>query len=638
MSSSLAGLSPITSYLSIIKDESAQVAQYVKATPSVQRTAAAFQSDTLSITSPADILSSKNQAALQVVLGAYNISGQSTESGLLRQLLTQDPSASNSLVRQLANADDLDFVRALTDRTTVSLNFGDPETAGFTAGGGAASQISVNNLSWSQANSSLTAVAPAESWSYVLNDGTGAASIAAALTTALQSTGTAANPVTASYSVNASGTIVGSAGAPSVSVGVDSAGNVTASLTLATDKTGHPIRIANVVGINVPASAGISGAGSPTTLTASTATTLFAGALTATGFNVVQSAGTGASGLSIVNPISNGSLSLSTTSFSSFAATASREIFTSQNVLPLGASGLALRPGQILLSGGNEIGTIKSVDAVGNVTLTANAATAVNAGSPISVAIGAGLSHIGIQIKAQAAAGTNSATIVLGPAGIVVQAGQIITDGSKVVGIVKSVDASGNATLQANLANPVAAGDTLGVISKVTDTQTAALADAGNVSTILSQYETSQYEAQQGKQTPGLDTALYFTRIAPSITSINQLMSDPTLLKVVTTDLGVADTFGQLPFDEQQALLTKKLDVSSFGKPASVQQYAEQYLALTSEQAASGGNAVDPALAILTGGSSSVSPDFGANLFSALYPSSGANSSGLTGVLAALYA
>ncbi|WP_428392106.1 DUF1217 domain-containing protein [Lichenicoccus sp.] len=635
MSGSLSGFSPISTYLSIVKDEQTQVTQFVKSTPAVQRTVAAFQADTVNIATGVDLLSSKNQSALQVVLGAYNMSVQSQETGVLRQLLTQDPSASNSLVRQLGSTADLDFVRATTDRSAISLSFGDPKAASFTAGGSSASQLSVSNLYYAEPNSSLTAAMPAKSWSYVLDDGTGGASIAAALTTALQSTGTTANPVTGSYSVSASGTIVGSAGAPPFTTNKDSAGNTVYNLTLASDSKGAAIRIANVVGVAAPPlGAGVSG---PNTLTASAATALLGTALTATGFNVTTnpSAQTGST-LAIVNPISNGTLSLSPISYTSFAALAPREIMTSQNVLPLGTAGQSMTAGQVLMSGSSEIGTIKSVDSLGNVTLTANSSIDVAKGATISVAIGAGLSHIGPQITATSAAATTGATLALGRTASDLQAGAIITDGSKVVGVVKSVDSAGNITLQANLAVAVAVGDTLGVVPRVADTQTAALADASNVKSILSGYETSQYEAQEGQQIPGMDNALYFTRTMPAITSINQLMSDTTLLKVVTTNLGIASTYGALPFAEQQRVLTSKVKLSSFSDPATLQHYAEQYLALTGEQTAGAGN-VDPALALLSGGGGGY--DVGASLFNSLYPSSGAgNSSGLTGILAALYA
>ena len=159
--------------------------------------------------------------------------------------------------------------------------------------------------------------------------------------------------------------------------------------------------------------------------------------------------------------------------------------------------------------------------------------------------------------------------------------GQTITDGGSVVGIVKSVDGAGNVTLQASAAVAVAAGDTLGILPQVGDSQTPALQDAANVKTILSQYETSQYETQEGQEVPGMTDALYFTRTAPAITSITQLMSDTTLLNVVTTNLGLSETYGELPYDQQVTLLTSKVNLSTFSNPTSLQHYVEQFLALT---------------------------------------------------------
>ncbi len=631
LSASLSGPAAIPTYLSIVKDEAAKVAQFVKSTPAVQRTAAAFQSDSVHISSPADLLLAANQSSLQVVLGAYNMSGQSTETGLLKQLLTQDPTASNSLVRKLGSPDDLDFVKAMTGRTTISMDFGDPAASSFTAGGSSASEVSVSNLAWTSPDTSLSSASPAKSWSYVLDDGTGEASIAAALTTALQATGTSTDPVTASYSV-ADGSIVPSDGAPQISTSVDSEGNTTYSLTLATDDTGAATRVASVVAVKVPAATS-----TPTLLSANSALPLLSSALAATGFNVVSGPG---SSLSIINPINNGTLSLSPASYSSFAAVTPEAIGTGDTVLRLGSAGLGLSAGQVLLSGSNSIGTVKSVDAVGNVTLTAASASIVAANSTISVAIGAGVAHVGTEITAADAAPAGSTTLALGLAATGLKAGQIITDGTGVVGIVKSVDASGNVKLMAALQTKVASGDILGVLPQVSDKTTPALSDAGNVKTILSQYETGQYEAAEGEQVGGLDDALYFTRTMPTITSINQLMSDPALLKVITTDLGVSATFGSLPFDQQQHLLTSKITLSSFSNPATVQKYAEQYLALTGEQAASGGG-TDPALALLAGNtqaSDTAASDGGAGLYSALYPSGGNSASGLTGILAALYA
>lgn len=629
MSSSLSGLSPITMYLSIVKNEQKQVAQMVKSDPALQRTLSAFQKDTVSLSSPADLLGSKNRSALTVVLGAYNMSGESTQTGLLKKLLTQDPSVTGSLVRSLANTDDLHFVKAMTNRATVSLSFGDPAAASFIPGGSAASSISMQNLAWGTDNARLTAAAPARSWSYVLDDGTAAASIATALTTAVQSTGTTANPVTTSYSVNTSGVIVGSAGAPAIATSTDSAGNTVYSLALAANGAGAAIRLANVVGVKAPVP--INTTPATTTISTAAATPLLAKALLATGFNL-QTSGQGS--LSILNPIDNGPLSLSRQSYTSFAAVTRWAISTNQNVLSLGAAGASLSAGQVLTSGGATIGTIKSVDAAGDVTLTAASALAVKANSEIDVAIGAGITNIGTRIKAAGAAAIGDMTLALGMAATGLRSGQIITDGSNVVGIVKSVDQSGRVTLRAGTTVAVASGDMLSIVPQVANKQTPALQDASNVKTILSSYETTQYESQQGKQIPGMGDALYFSRAMPSITSITQLMSDTTLLKVVTTNLGLSDTYAQLPYDQQLSLLTSKVKLSSFSNPAKLQNYAEQYLALTGEKSASAGTGTDLALSLLTGDVPSASVD----LMSVLYPGSGTGVNGADPLLSALYA
>ena len=120
---------------------------------------------------------------------------------------------SGSLVQSLGDPDDLNFVKAMTDRATITFGFGDPTADSFTSGGSAASSLSFQNLAWASANTSLTAASPAQDLLLCAGmTGPAASSIATALTTELQSSGTTADPVTASYSVSSTGTIVGSAG------------------------------------------------------------------------------------------------------------------------------------------------------------------------------------------------------------------------------------------------------------------------------------------------------------------------------------------------------------------------------------------------------------------------------------------
>jgi hypothetical protein len=77
----------------------------------------------------------------------------------------------------------------------------------------------------------------------------------------------------------------------------------------------------------------------------------------------------------------------------------------------------------------------------------------------------------------------------------------------------------------------------------------------------------------------GLQQALYFTRQAGSITSYTQLQSDPELLAVAVSGLGLPLTaYDNLTFDQQTALLKQKLPIANLAKPSYVQHLAEQYI------------------------------------------------------------
>nr|WP_321983039.1 DUF1217 domain-containing protein [uncultured Lichenicoccus sp.] len=625
MSSSISGMSPVTAYLSIVKNEQAQVASYVKSDPALNRTVAAFNRDVVSISGSSQILASKNLQALTVVLGAYNLSGSVGETGLLKQLLKQNPSASGSLVRSLGDTDDLNFVQAMAPRPTVSLNFGSAAGSSMSSSGSAASTVSMANLQYASANSALTAAAPAQTWSYLLDDGTATASITAALTTALQATGTTADPVTGSYSLASDGSIVGTPGAPPVVTGALKSGSPTFSIVLAKNPAGATLRQATIVAVAAPP-ASTSG---PQTLSNETAAGLLSVALASTGFDTsLSSNGT----LNIVNPGTNSRLSLSPQTYSTYNSTSAKDITDTQTIISLGVSGLRLQAGDILMSGGLSIGTIASIDKLGNATLTAASSLSLAAGAQIDVAVGAGISNIGTTFTAGAAVAAGATTIALGSGATLLQPGQILTDGSAVLGTVQSVDGSGNVTLESGLTSAVAGGDTLQALPVLSDTQTNALSDAANVSSILGQYETTQYEAQEGHQIDGMDGALYFARTIGGITSIAGLMADPTLLKVVTTNLGVSDTYNSMPYDQQVSYLTAKVKLSDYETPAGINQASEQFLALTAQSDASSASADGSdtsMLSILYPGSSNSGSSTDPFL-AALYPS-GASSGGSSG-------
>ncbi|MFT8719366.1 DUF1217 domain-containing protein [Acetobacter sp.] len=107
--------------------------------------------------------------------------------------------------------------------------------------------------------------------------------------------------------------------------------------------------------------------------------------------------------------------------------------------------------------------------------------------------------------------------------------------------------------------------------------------DQSTVDSIVTKYEEKSYETslESSKSTSGVGNALYFTRTMTSSMTLNDIMSDSTLLKVVETVSGFNPTqFGVLDFDEQKRLLTKTVKLSDFSTPEKIQQYAERYLTI----------------------------------------------------------
>ncbi len=568
-------------YLSTIKDEQTQVSRYVASDKQVTATAAGFTSTAATLTTPTAILS--NYKALQVLTGAYNLSGQINETAVLRDLLTQTADSSTSLVSESSNADYLHFARATSDRNSQTASLGLPSAMSLATSGGAASSLTMQNTAWNLAKGQQTATAPGVQWSFVLNDGSASASIASALKSAAAATDSGAT-----YSVTASGAVTASPGAPAVTTSTDSAGNTVYSLALATDSSGKVIKRADIVSVKT-APAGTSGG--------ATQLAALQGAVTAAGFDATVSA---SGGFTIVDPSTNGTNTLAR-SFGTAIAIATAGTLDASGRLELGQAGTTLSAGQVLTDGSTEIGTVKSVDSFGNVTLEAPAATTIKAGDTIQAVTGLGFANVGTTMTAAAAA-RGSQTLSLGKAGASLKPGQIITSGGVSIGTIGSVDSKGNVTLLAGSTQAVAGGASVVVLPAVSGGTTPALDDASNVKTIVSSYETNAYETQMGTEYPGMDDALYYTRTMGSITSITNLMANAKLLSVVTTALGMGSYFGALDYDQQVSLLTQKVNLKTMTSPAGIKQTSEQYLI---SKAASTSTAPTGLVALLAGDATS---------------------------------
>ena len=610
----MSGISSSTAlsvYLSTIKDEQTQVSRYVASDKQVASTAASFSSTAATLTTPTAILS--NYKALQVLTGAYNLSGQISQTAVIRDLLTQTADSSTSLVSETDNTDYLHFARATSDRNSQTASLGAPAALSLVTSGAAASSLTMQNTAWSLGSSKQTAAAPGVQWSFVLNDGKASASIATALQTA------AATDKNATYSVTASGTVTGSPGAPAVTTSTDSAGNTVYSLALATDSSGKVIKRADIVSVRT-AAATASGGG--------VQLAALQGAVTAAGFDATVS---GSGGFTIIDPPGNDTNTLAR-SFGSAIATATATTLDPSGRLVLGQAGTTLSAGQVLTDGSTVIGTVKSVDSFGNVSLQKATTATIKAGDTIQVVTGLGFSNVGTTVAATAATAAGGQTLSLGKAGETLKPGQIVTSGGVSIGTIGSVDNKGTVTLLAGSTKAVASGAALVVLPAVSGGTTPALDDASNVKAIVSGYETDAYETQMGTQYAGMDNALYYTRTMGGITSINDLMANAKLLSVVTTALGMGSYFGALDYDQQVSLLTQKVNLKTMTSPAGIKQTSEQYLI---SKAASASTQPTGLVALLAGDATS-STDLLSLINGASSPSSG--SSGSSDPLLGLFA
>ncbi len=123
------------------------------------------------------------------------------------------------------------------------------------------------------------------------------------------------------------------------------------------------------------------------------------------------------------------------------------------------------------------------------------------------------------------------------------------------------------------------------------------------VNAAIAGYQLHSFDASVGTDSPSLREALYFTQTAKGATSLYQLMSDPALLNVVTTALGIPAAFGNLTFQQQVAILTPRVNMSQFSTTAGVAKFVNQYLAMDQvNQITAGSTASDPLLALFGNG------------------------------------
>jgi hypothetical protein len=108
---------------------------------------------------------------------------------------------------------------------------------------------------------------------------------------------------------------------------------------------------------------------------------------------------------------------------------------------------------------------------------------------------------------------------------------------------------------------------------------TATTSSSTTVQTTVSNYVEQTLENNVGKTSPGTQLALYFQRVAPTITSTYGILADSQLLTVVQTALNLSPSMGLENIDTEANALSKLVNVSDFQNPAKLQSFIERFTA-----------------------------------------------------------
>ncbi len=108
----------------------------------------------------------------------------------------------------------------------------------------------------------------------------------------------------------------------------------------------------------------------------------------------------------------------------------------------------------------------------------------------------------------------------------------------------------------------------------------SSVTSANAVQTTTDNYVEQQLESDQGAQDVGVQLALYFQRVAPTVTSEYGILADPNLLEVAQTILGLSPATSATNIDLQAQTLSELMPISNLQDPAKLQQLTERFTAM----------------------------------------------------------
>lgn len=113
-------------------------------------------------------------------------------------------------------------------------------------------------------------------------------------------------------------------------------------------------------------------------------------------------------------------------------------------------------------------------------------------------------------------------------------------------------------------------------------------------------YLTQAVEEEAGEDSLGARLALYFERMAPTLTSSYDILADDALAQFIRTTFGISEDTASADIDQQKAMLDRFLDIEDLQDPDEVDSLVRRFLALYDID-----NGIeDPVVSILNGSTS----------------------------------
>ncbi len=108
----------------------------------------------------------------------------------------------------------------------------------------------------------------------------------------------------------------------------------------------------------------------------------------------------------------------------------------------------------------------------------------------------------------------------------------------------------------------------------------ASVSSASAVKTTTADYVEQQLESDQGAEDVGVQLALYFQRVAPTISNEYGVLADPNLLEVAQTIFGLSPSTSATNIDAQANALSQLMPISDLQDPEKLQQLTERFTAM----------------------------------------------------------